>query len=91
MLLSSQELMNNAELFAEDVERLHQLPPEALMELRAYISQILSGQVRDDPACIWLDRETSRCRYYEHRPMICRDFQIGSEECLAWRSQYNIK
>lgn len=32
--------------------------------------------------CLWLDQESGTCRHYEHRPKICRDFEIGGGECL---------
>ncbi len=32
-------------------------------------------------ACIALTRD-GRCSIYEDRPLVCRDFQRGSEECL---------
>jgi uncharacterized protein len=35
--------------------------------------------------CVWLDEQNNRCRFHEHRPGICRDFEIGSEECLNHR------
>lgn len=90
MQLSSQEMMDNADLFAEDVERVKALPPEAISELRDYLKNLLAGNKPEDPACIWLKKQTMRCRYHEHRPMICRDFEVGSEDCLAWRHQYNV-
>ena len=90
MLLSSQQMMDEAELFAEDVKRLKALPEDATQELREYIEQLLNRNEPDNPACIWLDQKTMRCRYHEHRPMICRDFEIGSGECRSWRSAYEI-
>lgn len=43
-----------------------------------------------DVPCFWFDPETYRCRHYEHRPAICRDFEPGSEGCLSWRDEYNV-
>ena len=31
--------------------------------------------------CFWLDPEMRRCKHYEHRPQICRDFVCG-DECI---------
>lgn len=90
MLLSSKEMMESADLFDEDVVRLKNLPHEAMAELRSYLERLLAGEWPEDPACIWLNRETMKCRYHEHRPMICRDFEVGSGDCLGWREQYNI-
>ena len=88
LLLSSKEMMDNADLFDEDVARLRNLPHEPLAELKRYLELLLAGEWPEDPACIWLDRKTMKCRYYEYRPMICREFAIGSEDCLGWRQQY---
>jgi Fe-S-cluster containining protein len=40
--------------------------------------------------CLWLDRETGRCRHHEYRPDTCRDFEPGSEECGDARSRYGL-
>lgn len=45
-----------------------------------------SGQL--DGPCVWLDLETRRCRHHEHRPQVCRDFELGSQGCLDWRDVY---
>lgn len=42
--------------------------------------------VQDSPCC-WFDLETKRCRHYEQRPKICRDFVVGSDNCLTCRTQ----
>lgn len=63
--------------------------PEALKEqLRRYIADLLAGKPRSDEACIWLDRENNRCRHYEWRPEICRNFEVGCSGCLRWREKY---
>lgn len=46
------------------------------------------GQVMrrlDDGWCAALDRDSMRCTIYAQRPMICREFELGSEECLEER------
>jgi len=40
----------------------------------------------DDGWCAALDRNSMRCKIYEQRPMICRDFEMGEEECIAERA-----
>ena len=40
----------------------------------------------EDGWCAALDRDTMRCRIYEHRPEVCREFQVGESECIAERS-----
>jgi|TARA_B110000483_G_scaffold242295_2_gene327652 Fe-S-cluster containining protein len=39
----------------------------------------------DDGWCAALSRETQLCTIYEHRPIICREFQMGSKECIFER------
>ena len=31
--------------------------------------------------CAALDRDSMRCTIYENRPLICREFELGSEDC----------
>ncbi|WP_295893301.1 YkgJ family cysteine cluster protein [uncultured Vibrio sp.] len=35
----------------------------------------------DDGWCSAVDRETLMCTIYENRPLICREFEMGSYEC----------
>jgi Fe-S-cluster containining protein len=39
-----------------------------------------------DGWCAALDRETMACTIYEKRPWICREFEVGEDECLAARA-----
>ena len=41
----------------------------------------------DDGWCAALDRNTMLCTIYEQRPLICREFALGSDECLTEREQ----
>lgn len=43
-----------------------------------------------DGWCSALDRETFKCSIYENRPWICREFEMGSYECLTERSANGI-
>ena len=36
--------------------------------------------------CTWLSAE-GKCRHYEDRPGVCREFECGGEECLRMRSE----
>lgn len=40
----------------------------------------------DDGWCAALDRNTKLCTIYENRPLICREFEMGSFECKAQRA-----
>lgn len=39
----------------------------------------------EDGWCIALDRETMLCRIYDLRPSVCRNFEVGADDCLAER------
>ncbi|MCL1068397.1 YkgJ family cysteine cluster protein [Shewanella olleyana] len=41
----------------------------------------------DDGWCIAVDRETLMCTIYENRPWVCREFEMGSYECVEERQQ----
>ncbi len=40
----------------------------------------------EDGWCSALDRNTMLCTIYEQRPWICREFEMGEDECLAARA-----
>jgi len=40
----------------------------------------------NDGWCAALDRNTMLCTIYEKRPLICREFATGSDECMTERS-----
>jgi len=40
----------------------------------------------DDGWCAALDRNTMKCTIYEKRPTICRDFEMGGDECIVERT-----
>ncbi|AGA85682.1 YkgJ family cysteine cluster protein [Stutzerimonas stutzeri] len=35
----------------------------------------------EDGWCAALDRDSMRCTIYDNRPLICREFELGSEDC----------
>ena len=62
------------------------LPEWLEAEVRAVWERMQRGEF--DPIgqpCIWFDQETRRCKHYEYRPEVCRDFEVGEESCLRWR------
>tara|TARA_B100000678_G_scaffold289886_1_gene301485 strand:- start:436 stop:816 length:381 start_codon:yes stop_codon:yes gene_type:complete len=40
----------------------------------------------EDGWCSALDRDTLMCSIYENRPLICREFEVASDECLTERA-----
>lgn len=75
-----------------DYARWRALPPEAEAELRTYYDGRAAGTIVDRSAdnetpCLWYDEATKQCRYYEHRPEVCRDaIAPGDESCLEFRA-----
>ena len=70
----------------EDVERFRHLPSKARVILKKHIDRLRSKDPpRGDEPCCWLDMAARKCRFYEHRPQICRDFEMGSVACRTWR------
>jgi Fe-S-cluster containining protein len=43
----------------------------------------------EDGWCAALDRSTFLCTIYDHRPWVCREFEMGSEDCISERSVNN--
>ncbi|MGA8864566.1 MAG: YkgJ family cysteine cluster protein [Gallionella sp.] len=41
-----------------------------------------------DGWCAALARDTMKCAIYQHRPIICRDYQTGESDCLEQRAQF---
>jgi len=61
--------------------------PARLIKTDAWGGQVMARL--DDGWCAALDRNTMLCRIYERRPTVCRDFQLGSNECLNERAAMN--
>jgi uncharacterized protein len=43
-----------------------------------------------DGWCAALDRATMLCTVYERRPTVCRDFEMGSSDCVAERASAGL-
>ncbi len=42
----------------------------------------------EDGWCSALDRDTLSCMIYAHRPWVCREFEMGGDECLSERAAH---
>jgi Fe-S-cluster containining protein len=73
----------------KDFFRLVTAPPEAQQAIRDRL-RTSYDDIPDESPCAWLDLETKQCRWHEHRPNVCRDFDIGGESCVATREAYEI-
>jgi len=56
-----------------------------------HLPEPLRREVRDcarlEGNCLWLNRSTMTCKHYNHRPKVCREFEIGGRECGAFRQR----
>jgi Fe-S-cluster containining protein len=71
------------------LDEIDRLPLELKVEIENFRDYVRSG-VPDEFPCIWLDLGTMRCKHHEHRPDICRDYEMGGEDCRWQRAQSNI-
>jgi len=39
----------------------------------------------DDGWCAALNRDTLMCKIYDNRPLLCREFEMGGDECVMER------
>ena len=71
-----------------DEEYWTTLPSELKEPLQRYIAHYTAPSEGElDGPCIWLDLDSRRCKHHQHRPKVCRDFEVGSKGCLDWREQ----
>ena len=64
------------------------VPEELRKEVLDHIDQLVEPDF--GTPCIWFDAETRRCRHHEIRPNVCRDFEVGSKECIRLRIDHGI-
>jgi Fe-S-cluster containining protein len=57
--------------------------PEEFTESDRWGGQVMARLA--DGWCAALDRNSMLCRIYDVRPIVCREFQVGSDECRTER------
>ena len=67
------------------VDETHRLPRPVYDDYLLGIGHRETHGFGDIP-CFWLTADR-KCRHYDHRPDVCREFEVGSEGCLAWRDE----
>src|SRR5690349_5952492 len=60
------------------------LPVELIREIDEHFAGLYRGQESPE-SCLWFDAEARRCRHYEWRPQVCRDFELAGTACLTLR------
>lgn len=74
-------------------ERLD-LPPQVCSDLFAVEDSRelqLAAHGCDFIPCGFFSMIDRRCSHYEHRPEICRDFELGGESCLQHRKDAGVQ
>lgn len=58
--------------------------------VRASLEDYYARRDRDDSApCLWLT-DDGRCRHYDWRPDVCREFRPGVRDCNAMRERIGL-
>lgn len=73
--------------FLDDIDLI---PPELQREMAEAIKIEAQLWALGQP-CIWFEPSTGKCRHHEHRPNICREYEIGGELCLETRARWREK
>ncbi len=58
--------------------------------LRSELEVYLDGLAEPDlgKTCVWFDPDLRRCRHYDYRPQMCRDFEVGNPKCVQLFEQH---
>jgi Fe-S-cluster containining protein len=60
--------------------------PDKFIEINT--QGVMSMARLEDGWCSALDRHTMSCTIYEKRPWICREFEMGGDECIFARAAH---
>ena len=74
----------------EDDPDFQSLPDDVRHEFQVGLERRAAAGWPDPAPCFWFNWTTKRCMHYEHRPSICREFEIGSLACRGYRENYGI-
>ena len=68
---------------------LGKLPPNVRKDFEDGMKARAEHDWIDGVPCFWLTDEL-KCKHYQHRPEICREYEVGSESCRRQRDQFNL-
>ena len=72
-------------------ERLKADRPDIVAELAAGDrARRANGGPSFGTPCVWFEAATGRCGHYEYRPLACREFEVGGEDCRDARRRADI-
>ncbi|MBS0262223.1 MAG: YkgJ family cysteine cluster protein [Planctomycetes bacterium] len=63
------------------------MPAELIQEIDDNFGGLFRGQEPQE-RCLWFDATNRRCRHYEWRPQVCRDYELAGRACLLRRDEY---
>lgn len=63
------------------------LPQELILQIDEHFMGLFRGQEPQE-RCLWFDAVARRCRHYEWRPQVCRDYELGGSACVALRREH---
>ena len=69
---------------------IYELPESLRDKFLAELQEFPDREMAKTP-CRWYDLISKRCLQHKYRPQLCRDFEVGSESCVAMRSHFNVE
>ena len=79
------------ELGEDAWERLKRERRDLILEIVAdYRARRAAGEPLSGTPCLWYDPDSRRCRHYEYRPLACREFAVGEDDCRDARRRAGI-
>ena len=72
-------------MWFRDEQEWIDLPAEMKGEHIRYLASIAGSDDYGEP-CYWLDEATKKCKHHDLRPAVCKDFEIGGDDCRRIRT-----
>lgn len=63
------------------------LPTALIQEIDEHFAGLSRGQEPQE-RCLWFDAQRRRCKHYDWRPQICRDYERAGTACLLRRQEH---
>jgi Fe-S-cluster containining protein len=63
------------------------LPQPLIEEIDAHFLGLARGYEPQE-SCLWYDPEARCCKHYEWRPPICRQYELGGQDCRKLRRPF---
>lgn len=63
------------------------LPKTLIQEIDEHFAGLARGEEPQEQ-CLWFDATARRCKHYDWRPQICREYKLGGTACLLRRREH---